>query len=161
MKPVVPVFLSLGSNISPAQNIRAAVRLLSERVPILAISSVWETTPVGSSGPNFYNAAVSTTTDLSLDELKTKLRGIEHGLGRIRTADKYAARTIDIDPVIYADKLVEPRLWVLSFLAVPLAEIYPSFIQPETGRTLAEIAREMELADHPRRRPDVLAQNFP
>jgi 2-amino-4-hydroxy-6-hydroxymethyldihydropteridine diphosphokinase len=137
-------FVILGSNIDPEAHMRKAVALLGERCAIEGLSGLWETEPVGSSGANFLNQAVWLTCDQSLEELKNSvLRPIEQQLGRVRTADKYAPRTMDLDVVIYDGQLIDERLWELPFMAVPMAELYPTLQHPVTGVTLRQAAKDL------------------
>src|SRR5580704_972738 len=102
-------YLSLGSNIEPAQNLPAAVRELAAFGRILGVSSVWESAPFENDdatdradpvhGNMFLNAAVLLETDLSPSAFYNQaIAGIEQRLGRVRDPhDKNAPRTIDID----------------------------------------------------------------
>ncbi len=57
--------------------------------------------------PNFLNAAVLIETDLTAAELKEQvLQVIERELGRVRTADKNAPRTIDLDIALFGDQVL-------------------------------------------------------
>jgi 2-amino-4-hydroxy-6-hydroxymethyldihydropteridine diphosphokinase len=137
--------LSLGSNIEPQKNIPAALELLSREVGVEQVSTAWWTPAVGSDGPNFLNAAVRIRTDYPSEVLKKRvLRKIEEELGRVRTRDKYAPRTIDLDILIYDGIEFEKRIWTLAFLAVPLAEILPDYQNRDTGESLAEAAERLK-----------------
>jgi 2-amino-4-hydroxy-6-hydroxymethyldihydropteridine diphosphokinase len=138
------VYLIMGSNINPAQNTRRAVGLLAERVAIQAISTCWQTPPFGTDGPNFINTALCVQSDLALEALKNDvLRVVEGILGRVRTVDKYAPRPIDLDIVIYDGQVLEPALWTLAYLALPVAELLPDLAHPGSGRRLADIAEDL------------------
>lgn len=137
----IPVYIILGSNIDPQSNLPLAVQLLRETHPVLKISSVWETPPVGTIGASFLNAAVLIQTHLEIEQLKLGvLREIEARLGRIRTADKNAPRTMDMDIIIYDNQVVDEELWILPHLAVPLAEIAGDLKLPGSVVTLQSIA---------------------
>lgn len=140
--------ISLGSNIRPEQNLPAAVGELRHVGEIRAVSRVWESAPVGFSGqPNFLNAALLFATTFSADELKQSvLRPIEEKLGRVRDPGNVnAPRTIDLDLSIFItpneSRVFDKDILTRNFVAVPLAELLPDFIHPETGQTLSEIAR--------------------
>lgn len=136
--------ISLGSNISPAVNLRRAVVLLQDRADVIQVASAWETRAVGSSGPNFYNTAALLRTECSPEQLKSEvLRPVENLLGRVRTADKYAPRTIDLDPIVNGQEVLEKRLWEYAYLAVPTAEILPGLVNPATGEHLARAAQRL------------------
>jgi len=146
-------FIALGSNINPAENMRAAIRLLGRRLRILRVSTCYETAPEGRPDqPPFYNAVVEVETDVPPAELKqTILRGIEDQLGRKRGADRYAPRTIDLDLLVYDDLrseagdlvLPDPLIVQRAFLAVPLAQLAPDMVLPGSNSTMAEIAAGM------------------
>ena len=151
------IYLILGSNIDPVENARRAIRLLAERVQVLAISTCWETSPVGTDGPNFINAAVCIQTDLEPEELKTKvLRAIELEMGRIRSADKFAPRPIDLDIVICDGQVIESQLWTLAYLALPFSELLPELLHPVSQKQLAEVAAELHLAGNAHPLPGIL-----
>ncbi len=139
-------YISLGSNIHPRENILEAMRLLREKVTVNTFSTIWETEAIGASGPRFLNAAAWVSTHLSAEELKTQvLAGIEQTLGRVRTADKYAPRTIDLDIVVFDEQVVDANLWTRDFLVLPIAELRPDLEQPGQGRTLNQIAQSMRV----------------
>jgi dihydroneopterin aldolase / 2-amino-4-hydroxy-6-hydroxymethyldihydropteridine diphosphokinase len=145
-------FISMGSNIDPAENLQAALHRLRERadLTIVAVSPVYRTAPVGKvDQADFLNAAVLVRTLLSPGELKTEiLLPIEDALGRVRTADKNAPRTIDLDIALYgyvvldigSRHIPDPDLLQHPHIALPLADLAPYYVHPESGETLEEIA---------------------
>jgi 2-amino-4-hydroxy-6-hydroxymethyldihydropteridine diphosphokinase len=160
------VYLSLGSNIEPAENLRAAIEQMAAQTRLIAVSSVWETKPVGlAEQPNFLNAAVIVETSLTAEQFKQEVIGpIEQRLGRVRQADKNAPRPIDIDIMLFNCQILQldqrhipsPEIIERPFVAIPLAEIAPDYQHPEVGQTLAEIARKFEVNQADMRlRPDV------
>ncbi len=160
-------YLSLGSNLDKERNLPAAVDLLARHGALRATSAVFETAPVGNPhDPAFFNAAVALETDLPPDELKHQvLASIEQQLGRQRSADPNAPRTIDIDISLYDDAILDlgkrhipdPEILRFPHIAVPLADLAPQHRHPETGQTLAEIARQVTTAagQLPQRREDI------
>jgi 2-amino-4-hydroxy-6-hydroxymethyldihydropteridine diphosphokinase len=147
------VFVALGSNINSEHNLQEAVRRLALCCRLVAVSPVYETAPVGNTKqPRFLNAAALIETDLAAAELKAHvLRVIEQELGRVRTEDKNAPRTIDLDIALFGDQVLDlgprhiPDPDVLSYphIAVPLADLAPTVRHPEDGRTLQEIAQSL------------------
>ncbi|GAB4471441.1 MAG: 2-amino-4-hydroxy-6-hydroxymethyldihydropteridine diphosphokinase [Anaerolineales bacterium] len=133
------VYLSFGSNILPHIHLPKAVELLGQQLRLLAVSSVYETPPVGSSKRNFLNAVVVAQTDLNPHDLKEKvLRPLESALGRQRSADKFAPRTIDIDIIAWDGEILDPDTFRYAHLAVPLAEILRQFpLRNQNGRIQA------------------------
>jgi len=161
------VYLLLGSNIQAEENLPAAVWALSRCGTIAAVSRVWESPPVGYlDQPNFLNAAVKLRTPLSPSELWADvIARIERELHRVRDPENvHAPRTIDIDLVLFNrerlrsgnHRIPDPDLLTKAYMAVPLAEVDPDYVHPETGQTLAEIAATHEdEARTFRRRPGV------
>jgi 2-amino-4-hydroxy-6-hydroxymethyldihydropteridine diphosphokinase len=136
------VVILLGSNINPERCIPRAIDQLEKSIKIDAISTTWENPPVGPPAPVFYNTAVRGLTSLMKADLVTQiLKPIEARLGRVRTSDKYAPRTIDLDIILFGDELIEPRLWSDAFIAVPVSEVLPDYQKVETKQSLTETAR--------------------
>ena len=151
--------LLLGSNIQPERNLPHAIDLLQNHLTILRISSVWETSPVGSDGPNFLNAALLAQTPLDQNTLKLQiLTALEAKLGRLRFADKNAARPIDLDIILFDRLILDPTLWNFAHRAVPVAEILPDLCS-EAGRSLKEAAAKFMSEGSIRLRPDVVLLN--
>lgn len=159
-------YLSLGSNVDKERNLPAGVRLLAQHGRMLALSSVYETTPVGNpDDPSFFNAAAILETPLDAATLKeTVLRAAENRLGRRRGADPNAARTFDADISLFNDQILtlgqrhipDPDILRYAHVALPLAEIAPDYRHPETGETLAEIAGRFAVDASVQRRRDIV-----
>ena len=162
------IFVVLGSNIDKGKNLPLAVRFLSKMCHVAAVSSVYETVPVGPSDqPNYFNAAVLVETKMSPIEFKEEvLSKIERRLQRQRTADKNAPRTIDADIVLFNDEVLDygrpggrhrhipdPDLLKFAHVAVPVAELAPNMSHPETGEPLATIAGRLMTATTQNSRP--------
>lgn len=126
-------FVAVGSNLEPEKNIPAAERLLAKRVRVLARSAFYRNSALGRpEQPDFVNGAWMIETDLPPRALKFDvLRIIEAELGRVRTADKFAPRTIDLDLVLYDNqevddpdlRLPDPEMGARLFLAAPLLDL--------------------------------------
>ncbi len=146
-------FVAVGSNINPAANVQAAVRALAARVQVAAISTVYLTEPENRPDqPPFYNCVVEINAAISPRSLKFRvLRRIEAELGRERTADKYAPRTIDLDLILYDDVVLktpglvlpDPDIARRAFLAVPLSELAPDLVPAGTRTTVGELAARL------------------
>ena len=153
------VCLLLGSNIQPEGNLPRAIDQLQNRVTILRISSVWESSSVGSPGPNFLNAALLAHTSLDKNTLKLIiLIPLEARMGRLRTADKNAARPIDLDIILFDRLILDPTLWYFAHRVVPVSEIQPD-IRSEAGETLKMAAAKFISSGSIWLRPDILLQN--
>lgn len=141
------VYLSLGANIEPVQNLKTALDRLQGAGKIMRISSIWQTSAVGSPGPDFINFSVLYATVLDYEFLKNNiLRKIEEGLGRIRTQNKNAPRTMDIDIIIWDGQVIDQDLWKKAFIALPTSELLPELINGQTGETLAEVSKRLQRA---------------
>jgi 2-amino-4-hydroxy-6-hydroxymethyldihydropteridine diphosphokinase len=153
----VQVCLGLGSNINPETNIPRAIDLLRHFLFIGSISSAWDTPPVGTSGPNFVNAALLTYTDLTLENIKNEIiRPIEAQLGRIRSQNKNAPRPIDIDVLIWDQKILEPLIWEEAYLAIPVAELLPDLKSQDGKVILKHTALHLASISNIVPRPDIL-----
>lgn len=162
-----PFLLALGSNIDPERNLPRAVSELSRALPLKAVSTVYETEPVDAPGtPRFLNAAAAVLFDSTPHRLREEvLRPIEARLGRVRTGDPNAPRTIDIDLVFVPGLILEdpeaglvlpdPELARRPHLALPIGDIAGAFVHPLLGLRLDEIAESLRSADGPAPRRDV------
>lgn len=141
------VYLLLGSNIDPEKNIQLAIRALQESdlLELVKISSTWLTKAVGSDADDFLNLAVNIHTTCELDCLKQMVIGeIEKQLGRVRTEDKYAPRTIDLDVIVYNNQVVDADVFGLDHVILPMAELLPDLYSTEQDCTLHELSDQRE-----------------
>ncbi len=161
---VEPAFVSLGSNIEPERNLPAALARLREIGRLRAVSAVYQTPAVGPRpAPDFLNAAVFIETELPPEEIRLRLRQIESDLGRVRSGDRYAPRTIDLDLCLLGRRVVDtptlrlpdPDILTRPYLALTLAELAPDFPYPETGETLGAIAARKRAGAPITARPEV------
>lgn len=149
------VYVSVGSNIHPAENIRAALDALSGHFGELALSSVYESEAVGFGGENFYNLVAAFDTELDLSGLSRCLRAIESENGRRRDGPKFSSRTLDIDILLYDDLVGDydgvqlPREEILknAFVLLPLAELAPGERHPVLGKSYRQLWREYDADD--------------
>jgi len=145
-------FIALGSNIEPEHYLPLAVRHLRELGTPLAFSKVYQNPAISRDPqPDYLNAAVLIETRLQPLDIRRRLREIESQLDRVRTHDKYAARTIDLDLCLYGDLqfehpdlvLPDPEVLVRPHLALTLADLRPDHRYPGSGRSLRSIASEL------------------
>jgi 2-amino-4-hydroxy-6-hydroxymethyldihydropteridine diphosphokinase len=157
-------FISIGSNIDPQENLPRAISCLHEIGEVLCVSEVYQNPAYGATPqPDFLNAAALVRTDLSPQELHRRLRQIEARLGRLRTEDRFAPRTIDLDLSLYGEEIVveediilpDPDLLILPHVAIPIAELDPEYLHPARGEVLQEIADRLRKGAHLTPRPDV------
>ena len=134
-------FLILGSNIQPEINIPRALGFLEKSFSIKMISNTWRTRSVGAPADDFFNTAIEIET--ALDELLLKekcLCHIEEIMGRVRQKDKNAPRTIDIDIVVFNNKIIERDIFYQEHLALPLSELLPNLSLNQKSSILADVA---------------------
>lgn len=143
-------YVGVGSNLGDRwANLALAARELraADRVAVVAASRVWDAAPLGPPQPRYLNAALELETDLPPLVLLDRLQEIERHGGRVRTAVRWAARTLDLDLLLYGDEVVRqprlvvphPDLAVRRFVLAPLAELCPDRVVPGTGRSVAQL----------------------
>ena len=151
------VYLGLGSNIDPEQNLTRGIQELGERFGQLELSAVYRSAAVGFEGDDFLNLVVGLDTDASPQSINEEIEAIHKLAGRRRGEEKFSSRPLDIDLLLYDDLVVDeppvrlPRSDILeySFVLRPLAELNPHLAHPCTGKTLAEHWREFDQESQP------------
>lgn len=152
------VVISLGSNIERERHIPEAVRLLRRHrdIEVIRVSRIYESEAVGAAdAPAFFNAAVLATTPLDPQSLRDELRHIESVMGRVRSDDRNAPRTIDLDLSYYDNMIVKDGDWEVPdesvtthpHVAIPIADVVPDWKDPHSGRTTFEIAGELDAGE--------------
>jgi len=140
-------YLSLGSNIEPQANLRSAIAALRDRFGDVVLSPVYRMPAVGFDGPDFLNAAAIIDSDLDVFALNDWLHALEDTHGRDRSGPRFGDRPLDIDIVFYDDLVLDAtdRLQIPrpelehAFVLRPLVDIAPDFIDPLSGKSLAEL----------------------
>lgn len=151
MRPSEPrraalAYLALGSNLGDraghlvsARNALAALAGCAlQRSSSLYETAAWES---DSPQPDYLNAVVLIATTLSAHELWQRTSAIEHTHGRERGEQRNAARSLDIDLLLFDDVILRsadlivphPRMHLRTFVLMPLVEIAPDIEIPGMG----------------------------
>ena len=136
-------YISIGSNIEREKNVRSSLVALKKHFGKLVVSSVYESEPIGFTGDVFYNLIVAFESDLEVKAVAKLLRQIELEHGRTRDSQKFSARTLDLDLILYGNLIIHngrlqiPRDEIerYAFVLEPLAEIAPDLQHPVSGQT--------------------------
>lgn len=147
-------YIGIGSNLSnPIKQVQQAILALKalEKTRLVVASSIYASKPMGPQDqPDYINAVAQLQTTLSPLNLLTALQKIENKAGRVRKDERWGARILDLDILIYADKIIHnERLTVphygikdREFVLLPLVEIAPK-LQLPTGEFINELAEKI------------------
>ena len=147
MRAAVTAYIALGANLGdPIRTVREALIRIGE-LPDTALtrqSSLYRSAPVDSAGPDYINAVAEIQTRLSAPELLLRLQRLEADAGRERPY-RNAPRTLDLDLLLFGDARIDsaalqvphPRMQQRAFVLVPLAEIAPGRVAPQSLAAVA------------------------
>lgn len=150
------VYASLGSNLGDRfENLKKAISSIHQSVGrVSKISSIYITPPWGfESNNDFFNVCIEISTEKSPEEVLKNFESIENQLGRIRNSSiGYTSRPIDLDILTYSDKIISteklciphPRLGDRNFVLRPLLEIAPTFIHPQSTKTIQHLIADCQ-----------------
>ena len=149
------VYIAIGSNLaSPLEQVNAAVEAIGA-IPesrIIRVSSFYRTPPLGPQDqPDYLNAAVALETTLAPEALLDHTQRIELQQGRVRKAERWGPRTLDLDMMLFGDEVIHTdRLTVphydmknRGFMLWPLFEIAPELRFPDDNLPLADYLRQL------------------
>lgn len=148
------VFIGIGSNIGDrkANCLSAVDKMAKLGISVRQVSPLYETEPWGlKDQPGFINAVTEADTDHCPRKLLTTLKQIEAEMGR-REALKWGPRVIDLDILLYGDKVVQeeglriphPLLHLRDFVLTPLCDIAPGVVHPELCKTVSVLKEELK-----------------
>ena len=148
-------YISIGSNIDKELHIPASLIALEQHFGKLIVSSIYESEAVGFTGAVFHNLIVGFDSDLEVKTVAKQLRQIELDNGRTRDSQKFSARTLDLDLILYGDLIIsDGRLQIprdeierYAFVLEPLAEIAPNLTHPISGISYAELWQHFDKTD--------------
>ena len=131
---------------APQESIARALTLLTATAPIVAVSTFYWNAPLERpQQPPFLNGVVQIQTQDAPRDLKERvLRRVEAKLGRVRTSDTHAARTIDLDILLFRDVIIDepglripdPQIMRRVFIAAPLLDQAPDMVLPGSSEML-------------------------
>jgi 2-amino-4-hydroxy-6-hydroxymethyldihydropteridine diphosphokinase len=154
--PPIPVFVAAGSNVEPRRNLALARSEIAATWPDAVFSAAYQNPAVGFDGPDFINWVVGFTTTMSIDAVVERLRAIETLCGRPRHAPKWAPRSMDLDILLFGDRVAEtanyklprPDLNKRPYMLGPMAEIAPHVMHPTLHRSMSDLWRDFDSAGH-------------
>jgi len=135
------VYVSIGSNVDRERNIPNALRALHRRFGPMVVSTVYECPAVGFEGDDFYNLVVGFDSAEPIADVHTALHEIEDQHGRDRSKPRFSPRTLDLDLLLYGDRiwrdgrlvLPRPEIDRVAFVLGPLAELAGDRSHPVHG----------------------------
>lgn len=147
------VYFQIGSNLGNREEyLETAKKLISSNIgKIISASNIFESEPWGFFTSNwFLNQVIQVETNLDPISILKKANTIEQQLGRKREGRSYSSRTIDIDILLFDDKVIKseelqiPHLHMCErrFVLEPLAQIAPNLVHPSTGKKINELLEE-------------------
>jgi 2-amino-4-hydroxy-6-hydroxymethyldihydropteridine diphosphokinase len=149
--------IALGSNLGDSLMIlESALKNLDQTpgITVKAKSNWYQTAPVGPPQPDYLNGCAILEVQLSPEELLDTLLGIERQFGRVRL-EHWGPRTLDLDLLLFDQLILEspmlqiphPRMTQRGFVLMPLAEIAPDWIEPVSGRAIAQLLEQLNSGD--------------
>ena len=141
-------YIGLGSNIEPQKYTVLALQYLQRELDVVAISKFYRSPAIGTAigQADFINGVVKVKTTLTAKQLKFDvLREIEYKLGRRQAMPKHAARTMDLDLLVFGDEVIPsmniPEADILKrpFVYIPLLEVEPQISIVETDESLSQL----------------------
>ena len=149
------VYIGLGSNLSdPKAQIISALNKLKQlaNCSVAEVSSLYFSRPMGPQDqPDYMNAVLALNTSLNPTELLDQLQNIENSAGRVRKDNRWGARILDLDILLFdeivinTERLVVPHygLKLREFVLLPLVEIAPKLFLPD-GTNVLQLANQIE-----------------
>jgi 2-amino-4-hydroxy-6-hydroxymethyldihydropteridine diphosphokinase len=134
----VTAYIALGANLGDAKRTIQQTIVDLATLPgtsVVKASSLYQTAPIDSAGPDYINAVVQVLTGLGPYYLLKQLQNLEQAAGRERPYAK-APRTLDLDLLIYGSAQItsptltvpHPRMAQRAFVLLPLAQIAPDLV---------------------------------
>ncbi len=150
------VYVAAGSNVEPERHLALAAAELERVFGPVRFSPWYRNKAVGFEGADFINFVVGFETALPVRAVLARLQAIEAQCGRPRDAPKWAPRTMDLDILLYGDRVCEepgltlprPDLLKRPYMLGPLADLAPELAHPTAGATIGELWQRFDRAAH-------------
>jgi len=160
---VTQVLVAAGSNVEPLVNLRRALDTLAAHYPALRRSTAYRNRAVGFEGEDFINLVVGFDTGDDVRTVMDHLHEAETLCGRARHAPKWAPRSMDLDILLFGDRVCDepglvlprPDLVRRAYMLGPAAELAPATVHPTLGVTLADLWRDFAQGEHPMAAVDI------
>lgn len=148
--------IALGSNMrhvrhgAPERVIAAAIEAFD--LPVLAVSKTIRSRPLGPSARTYANAAALIETAMAPLDLLDHLKAIEADFGRREGSQRWSARVLDLDIVLWSGgmwadgelTIPHPAFRTRAFVLGPLSEILPDWRDPITGCTVRQLKARLD-----------------
>jgi 2-amino-4-hydroxy-6-hydroxymethyldihydropteridine diphosphokinase len=146
------VYVAAGSNVRPLDHLRAALKGLDAAYAPLQVSPAYRNKAVGFEGDDFINLVVAFDTEESPQLVRERMQALERACGRPANAPKWAARTMDLDLLMYGHLISDepglvlprPDLVRRPYMLKPMADLAPNEMHPTLGKSMAQLWKEFE-----------------
>lgn len=151
-EPPTIAYIAIRSNIHPVENVYLTLKLLNSCVQLKAISTFYWSPPWDDkSQDDHLIGACQVHTNLSAEELKNILANIEHKLHGTADKDKHVSTTINLTLLIFGNSVIskpdliipDPDIYKCAFISLPLSDLNPKLILPDTKIPLSAIIIKM------------------
>lgn len=143
------VYFGLGSNIHPRENLETVLKQIHKVSPLIGLSHVYETSPVGyARQAPFWNMVVAVKNGQKPEAIRNWTHTLEKKAGRSPSSNANGPRTLDVDLLLWGDRVEKhkgfsiphPDIEHKAFVLFPLLELDPNLVHPALGRPLIELA---------------------
>jgi 2-amino-4-hydroxy-6-hydroxymethyldihydropteridine diphosphokinase len=153
---VTEAYVAAGSNVEPIANLRRALDVLAAHFSPIRISRAYRNAAVGFTGDEFVNLVIGFDTALGVRDVLERLHEAEAACGRARDAPKWAPRAMDLDLLLFGERVCEepgltlprPDLVRRPYMLGPLAELAPDLRHPTLRLTMDELWQHFDRDAH-------------
>ncbi len=157
------VYVAAGRNVEPVRNLQLAAREMQRAFGKVDFSPSYLNAAVGFEGEDFINFVAGFDTARDVHEVIAELQRIEGLCGRTRDAPKWAPRSMDLDILLFGDRICDepglvlprPDLVRRPYMLGPMADLAPGLHHPTLGKTMAQLWEEFDRAAHDMARVDL------